>query len=137
MNLERKSTGVLCDEMITAEFKMDAGNKGAKERRHELGNIVQARMLPLVYDMDSYREFQQTLGQLRSVLRECWDAQETIREYSLLELDSNKLDVVDVYQIARSGLVAQRTNAERSMLIRKLDRIIGESEISILEKTYG
>jgi len=138
--IEIKSTGTLVDEMITAEFKIDAGNEAAKDRRHALGNAVQGRTLSLVKDMPRYREFMKLIEELRVVLKECWDAQQAVHGTPIVnysgEMSEDEL-MGNIIAVAKAGRKAQETNAQRNIIIRRIDDVLQEASNSQLEKTYG
>jgi len=135
---EIKSTGTLVDELLTTDLKIAAGNTDAQERRHELGNTIIERTAVLIVtgQIDKYREFQRVTEELRTVLKQCWDAQETVSRVPLL-YDEEQFDIQDLYKIAHAGKEAQRTNRLRNQFIRRLDEIVGETDRTQLEKTYG
>lgn len=138
--LEIKTTATLLDEMITTEFKIAAGNKEASNRRHQLGNIITSRMGTRLIDINFTRQFWPLEKQLRKVLRECWEAQETVHATNIEnysgELTEEQL-FDNILSVAKAGVTAQRTNAERNSIIRQLDELLEESQAMTLEKTYA
>lgn len=117
-----KSTGQLVDELVTNAFKTAfAASHGAAtaeyEQRYELLREALAERLgtdaaALIHD-------------LAVVSLATWHAQEVVMHE---ERDA---------EAAAAGRQAQRTNAQRTSLIREIDRLLGETEISITTKTYG
>lgn len=133
---ELKSTGTLVDELGTLDLKIAAGNTEAQERRHELANAIIERTSVLIHDMQKYREFQRVSNELNAVLKECWDAQETIMRYTA-QYHSYSLLPDEEWELAGAAIKAQQTNAARNVLIRKLDELVGETERTQLAKTYA
>jgi hypothetical protein len=134
-DITRKTTGMLIDELYTTDLKIDAGIGDAQERRHTLANMITARTVVLLHDMEKYREFQRTMLKLKAVLKECWDAQEIVMSVPLEDEWGQIGD--NIHEVAYAAKVAQRTNAERNAYIRKLDELVGEADITALEKTYA
>jgi hypothetical protein len=129
--IERKSTGMLVDEMLTTDLKIESG-QDAGERRHQLGNAVVSRTAHIALDQKKNKLFFLYVECLRKILKECWDAQEIV---SLSDLDSADHNVLVSCAIA--GKLAQSTNRERNIWIRQIDELVEDSGVSPLEKTYG
>jgi hypothetical protein len=124
-----KSTGILFDELITAEMKQEfwPDNKEVATRVHALGNIVTERLSSFYVDRPSMTqaELWKLVAELRKILRMCWDAQEVVMGGNLEE---------QPYEIAKAAKIAQETNGERNKLIRAIDALLEEE--SVLGKTY-
>jgi hypothetical protein len=76
---------------------------------------------------------------LRVVLRQCWEAQEIVRDNEdIREPDRNDsvFTINKWIETAKAGIKAMTTNRERNKLIREIDDILGESEYTPLDKTY-
>lgn len=129
--IERKSTGILVDELLTTDLKIAAG-QDAGDRRHQLGNAIVSRTVHIALDAEKNRLFFFYVESLRSILKECWDAQETVSNTDLNSTDPESLLIV-----AAAGKTAQLTNKERNIWIRRIDELVEDSDISPLEKTYG
>ena len=129
MSVEVKSTGTLIDEYITAGFKVEV--KPTPE------NIKRMQVLSgAIFNRIGYGyEIQNLVEQLRIVLRECWNAQEIVMEGKNL-VDAPYVSDTVWMRIAKAGITAQKTNAERNALIRKIDELLGEKDTTALEKTY-
>lgn len=141
-NIDMKSIGQLFDEMITTDFKIDAGQTSnfVMDRRHDLGNLIMGRTIHVALDKEKNRKMWELVDSLRAVLKECWNAQEIvfttpIFNYSGALTEEQLWD--NIYSVARAGKVAQETNAARNQWINAIDDLVGEGNISPLEKTYG
>ena len=148
MNIELKSTGFLIDEWITSDLKVKhIGTEETLSRHLLLDNVVRKRLNNK--DLIEYNEAVKNglvnlVVQLRDTLTKCWDAQdrvmigaETIR---ILQEKSYQYqaDSLDEYRdVAMSAIEAQNLNAQRNRLIRQIDKLLGESEFTQLEKSYG
>lgn len=122
-DIRQKSIGFLIDEYITACFKYDAKpTEEIKMRRDLLRDTI---MNILGNKLQTDIEFYGLYMSLYSVLRRCWESQEIV-------VRSDKRDIV--FFAAKE---AQTTNAERNKLIREIDQLLGEGDITSLEKTYG
>jgi hypothetical protein len=134
MDITQKSTGFLIDELITARFKVEVNPIPE--------NIQRVRMLDAVIRLGlNGREDSIYLQvvKLQVVLRQCWVSQEEIMKHATLfdstyVSDRNFQQLVDLGQAA---IKAQHTNAQRNQLIREIDTILGESDVSVLGKTYA
>lgn len=124
LQIELKTTGFLIDEWITSKFKMEDGVEGATQRHVALLDAIATRVE--LAPTAAQKALDELIDKLRLVSRECWDAQEKV-----CFLDSRHP------RIGFHAKRAQNTNAKRAALIRKIDSILGEEEITILEKTYG
>ena len=119
MDITSKSTGFLIDELITAGFKVEVSPTTANiQRMRLLDASVRLRLNGREDDI-----FLQ-VTKLKIVSRQCWQAQEGVMKGR------------DVTAIANAAVQAQHTNAQRNKLIREIDTILGESDVSVLEKTY-
>lgn len=132
MDITVKSTGFLIDELITTRFKVEANpTQETIQRMRLLDAAVRIRLNGREDDIF----FQVT--KLQVVLRQCWNAQEIVMLYkNFRHSDSVKIDFYELKPIADAALKAQQTNAERNKLIREIDAILDESNVSPLEKTY-
>ncbi len=117
--IEIKSIGFLIDEFITAGFKVTAGSEGAKQRVDRLAEAIDARLSGVQWNVD------EDVLKLLDVSRQCWIAQDVIMK-----------DGPD-FNIVFAARLAQKTNAQRNALIRKLDEKFGDKERSPLGKTYA
>lgn len=122
--IEIKSIGFLIDEWITAQFKVSAGAMDARERRDNLHEAIDARLSDIDWQSDD------DVLKLRGVSNKCWYAQEKIMEADMSDWRS-------FCGVARAARIAQKTNGQRNVLIKKLDRRFGDKGISPLEKTYA
>ncbi len=123
LQIELKTTGFLIDEWITSKLKMEDGVEGATQRYVALSDAIAIRTgLASVAEQGALDEL---VDKLRLVSRECWNAQEKV-----CLLDSRHP------RIGFHAKRAQSTNAKRTALIRRIDSILGEEEITTLEKTY-
>ena len=126
-DITAKSTGFLVDEWITARFKLEVfpDNIEIITRIHQLGNAITVRVLGKDKSFDN-KLFWKLVANLEDILRQCWNAQEIIRDYKNQCNDA----------IIKAAITAQETNGQRNALIRKIDALMGEEEITQLEKTY-
>lgn len=119
MDITVKSTGFLLDELITARFKVEVSPTSDNIQRVRLLDAA-VRLRLNGREDDIYLP----MIKLQVVLRQCWDAQELVMHSK------------DIPTIASAGIKSQKTNAERNKLIREIDAILGESNITSLGKTY-
>lgn len=119
MDITIKTTGMLIDELITAKMKIIANPTDENiQRASLLEEAVLDRLSCRMHVIeDLYRS-------LQDVLKECWDAQETVATSD------------NVYVVYHAARVAQQTNAMRNTLIRAIDTVLGEIYTTPLEKTY-
>jgi hypothetical protein len=143
MSVEYKSTGVLLDELFTADLKLEhwPDDESVIQRRHALGNAIQARLLKhsQMNSWNNLSEVWSVARELKDVLRECWNAQEVVMRYnkfSLRDLETG-LDHETLISIAEAAIEAQTTNSERNRLIRKIDTLLQDGENAPLRKTYS
>lgn len=120
--ISSKSTGQLVDELVTNAFKTafaSVSGRSAQEfdTRYEL---LRAALVDHCGD-----GFAQVVHDLCIVSFATWQAQEVVMHES------------DDHVVATAARHAQRLNARRTSLIREIDRILGESGITITTKTYG
>lgn len=134
-DIEYKSTGTLLDEYITTALKWNAlrlEEKDASAAEQRLAEL----QLAINYRVPDKELIEPVVVQLAEVLKECWDAQEVTREFSQGDIDDDYL-ADNAVRIARAGIRAQVTNAQRNKLIRQIDELLGEQHRGQLEKTYG
>lgn len=118
MSIAIKTTGQLVDELVTNAFKTFNTkdpiefNERYELLRDELNVRFQSEVAGLIHD-------------LAIVSMATWQAQEVVMH----EQSDSK--------VADAGRQAQRLNAQRSRLIREIDRLLGEAGITITTKTYG
>ena len=65
------------------------------------------------------------IDELITTSMKCWHAQETVMANGTNE------------EVAKAAKKAQQLNARRNSLIRAIDCRLGESNISLTDKTYG
>lgn len=118
-----KSTGMLLDEYITAGLKYEADR--SEENKARLEALKESFQLP-----EGNKELDHLVKRLNTVLRECWFAQEVLGR--AMKFPKRYL----CKQIIKEAFIAQRRNATRNELIREIDAILGQSEITPLQKTY-
>lgn len=141
MNVEYKSTGVLFDEMFTADLKLEhwPDDQEVAARRHALGNAIQARLLQKS-SIDSWNRFKEVwtvAKQLKDVLRECWNAQEVVMQFTRSITEHEAFTNNTLLHVVSAAVTAQRTNAQRNKLIRQIDFLLQDSENAPLRKTYS
>lgn len=120
-DISQKSFGFLVDELITAWMKVGAGQKDAIARRDALQDYLETNYKEA---MDS-RSIDKVISELKKVSWQCFQAQDSI------------MSLKDPKSIANAAVSAQKMNSERNRLIRVLDDAVGESDITVLGKTYG
>lgn len=132
MSISYKSTGMLLDELITTTFKIEVNPSEANVKRKaeldaEIGNRLDGNRDKIYFQVIK----------LQVVLRQCWDAQETVKQLShtIYQQTLTIPYLNDLLALAEAGVKAQTTNATRNMLIREIDEILGESN-GPLNKTY-
>lgn len=126
-----KSTGFLIDELITSRFKVEVSPTPDNVHRMRLLDAA-VRLRLNGREDDIYLQ----VVKLQLVLRQCWDAQEVMRGAKIEHTPYLIHDFTNLEKIARAGIKAQETNAERNKLIREIDTMLGEADISPLGKTY-
>ena len=134
MDIATKSTGQLIDEWITTQFKLEVKPNAETINRHgDLEAIIIKRVGDRMELIDHH------IQKLRIVLRQCWNAQETVMKYHKLKIP-DRLDswvtMNDWITLGQAGITAQKTNAQRNAIIRDIDTILLESSITPLDKTY-
>ncbi len=133
MNITEKSTGFLMDELITCRFKVEVSPTPDNIQRMRL--LDAALRIRLNGRED---EIYLPVTKLQVVSRECWNAQEIIMDYKNIKFSSYATDdYLRLTKIANAAIKAQHTNAQRNQLIREIDTILGESDVSVLGKTYA
>lgn len=125
MSIELKSTGFLIDELITAELKMKHFGKNHLQERYEQLNTAISKRLGRHNDSDKSHTLSILVLNLKRVNQKCWDAQETV------------MKSFAAVTVAKAAKEAQRLNAQRNGIIREIDDLLGESQYSQLEKSYG
>jgi hypothetical protein len=134
MDITQKSTGYLIDEWITTTFKVEVNpTQENMNRMRALDTAIQKRLNGRQDDI-----YWQVV-KLRVVLRQCWEAQEIVRDNEdIREPDRNDsvFTINKWIETAKAGIKAMTTNRERNKLIREIDDILGESEYTPLDKTY-
>ncbi len=143
MNVEYKSTGVLMDEMFTADLKLEhwPDDEAVALRRHALGNAVQLRLLKHS-QLDNWNHLSEVWAvarELKDTLRKCWNAQEEVMRYtgySSKDLESH-IGHDNLVILAEAAIEAQITNSERNRLIRKIDELLQDGDNAPLRKTYS
>ncbi len=127
-----KSTGFLIDELITTRFKVELNPTPENIQRMRLLDAA-IRLRLNGREDDIYLQ----VTKLQVVLRQCWDAQEVMRGAKLPDYTPYLADgMLELRKIASAGIKAQETNAIRNRIIREIDEILGELDISPTEKTY-
>jgi hypothetical protein len=133
MNITEKSTGFLMDELITCRFKVEASPTP--------DNIQRMRLLDAAIRIrlnGREDEIFLPVTKLQLISRECWMAQEVIMSYKGMSFEIYRHnDQRDLKKIVQAALQAQHTNAQRNQLIREIDTILGEADVSVLGKTYA
>ena len=116
-----KSTAQLVDETTTAAFRaawaIERGTSPvvASERVAALERVLGSKL-----GVDAAH----TIVNLAIILMATWTAQEIVMS-----------DLGDA-ETARAARQAQRLNAHRTLLVRRIDYLLGEDGITVLEKTY-
>jgi hypothetical protein len=134
MDITQKSTGYLIDEWITTTFKVEVNpTQENMNRMRALDTAIQKRLNGRQDDI-----YWQVV-KLRVVLRQCWEAQEIVRDNEdIREPDRNDsvFTINKWIETAKAGIKAMTTNRERNKLIREIDDILGEVDYTPLNKTY-
>lgn len=125
MSIELKSTANLIDELITVELKMIHFGKDALQERYEMLDQAISRRLSRHTDVAKLHTLSILTLNLKEINSICWEAQETVMKSS------------NVIQIATAAKQAQKLNAKRNSIIREMDELLGESQYTQLEKSYG
>jgi hypothetical protein len=133
MDITVKSTGFLIDELITARFKVEINpNQDNIQRMRLLDAAVRIRLNGREDDIFL------PVAKLQVVLRQCWDAQEVVMKNKDIVYSPYIQDnYLQLNKLAKAAIQAQTTNAERNKLIREIDTILGEANVSVLGKTYA
>jgi hypothetical protein len=134
MDITVKSTGFLIDELITARFKVEINpNQDNIQRMRLLDAATRIRLNGREDDIFL------PVTKLQVVLRQCWNAQETIMKYAPIvgETFITGKHYTELFELGKAAIQAQKTNAERNKLIREIDTILGEDNVSVLGKTYA
>lgn len=122
MSISVKTTGQLIDELVTNAFKTHhavSKDKAPAEFDRRYDDLTEALQERLGQDVAGL------LHDLAIVSMATWQAQEIVMHES-----SDK-------PAADAGRQAQRLNGKRTQIIREIDRLLGETSISITTKTYG
>jgi len=133
MDITVKSTGFLLDELITTRFKVEINPSPDNiQRMRLLDAAIRLRLNGREDDIFL------PVAKLQVVLRQCWKAQEIVMNnrflFDKVYVSSN--DLTSLTKLGQAAVDAQTTNAERNKLIKEIDTILGEANISVLEKTY-
>jgi len=119
MNIELKSTGVLLDEYFTTKLKIKyIGDKPEFEHRlNLLFESITDRLSTKISDLD----FLVLKVNLERVLEECWIAQDNVMFIAPLLDNKNLYFTNENYKdCAIAAVKAQKLNAERNVIIRKI-----------------
>lgn len=121
-DIATKSTGGLVDELVTNAFKtafvLDLCRSDAEfQIRYE--TLCEALEARLGTDVAS------AIHDLCLISFATWQAQEIV------------MTSHEDPEVAMAARQAQKLNARRTALIREIDRLLGESSITITTKTYG
>lgn len=127
MSIELKSTATLIDELITVELKMIHFGKDKLQERYEMLDAAISRRLKRHSDVDKLHTLSVLTLNLKEINSACWKAQETVMKWDL------NVPIV----VAEAAKEAQRLNAKRNNIIREMDDLLGESQYTQLEKSYG
>jgi hypothetical protein len=128
--LETKSLGAIIDEYLTSNLKVKANPSEE--------NIARNKALNSILDKEigaSWGAITVLVAMLDYQLKACWEAQEKVMHYKRVGLDN--LNPSELYMLAGAAIRAQETNAERCKLVREIDKVLGESDRTYLEKTYA
>lgn len=133
MDITVKSTGYLIDELITTRFKVEVNPLPETIQRMRLLDAA-IRLRLNGREDDIYLP----VTKLQIILRQCWEAQETIMKYKTLfdRIYVSSAQIKELTALGQAAVNAQTTNAERNKLIREIDTILGEIDVSPLHKTY-
>lgn len=127
--LETKSLGALIDEYFTSDMKVKANpSQENLERRQALKTILDREIGA------SWGAITILVFQLEQQLQLCWNAQEEVMRYR--NRDVAKMSYADLQALGFAAITAQETNAQRCRLVREIDKVLGESDRTYLEKTY-
>lgn len=129
MSIELKSTATLIDELLTAEIKLKHFGSDTVQERYNMLDIAIKSRLSRHNDKDKFHTLSVLILKLKRVNQDCWDAQERV----MLREDT----IEDTIEIATAAKQAQKLNAQRNNIIREIDDLLGESQYSQLEKSYG
>ena len=132
-DITQKSTGFLIDELITTRFRVESNPTPDNiQRMRLLDAAVRLRLNGREDDI-----FLQ-VTKLQLVSRECWNAQEIVmKEQDITYSPYMNDNYFQLKRLAESAIKAQKTNALRNKLIREIDTVLGESDTSVLGKTYS
>ena len=125
-DIEYKSTGMLFDELITAKLKRHYHPSPESNMR-----VVQLQTAITRRNIYMSPTLTALIRELEYVLHLCWDSQEIV-----MQAQKESTIYMDYEKIARAGIMAQKTNAERNKLIRAIDTHLNETDYMPLEKTY-
>lgn len=127
MSIELKSTASLIDELCITELKMVHFGKDKLQERYEMLDAAISRRLKRHTDADKLHTLSILTLNLKHINGKCWDAQEEVM----------KGDLTEPLVVAMAAKQAQNLNAVRNNVIREIDDLLGESQYSQLEKSYG
>ncbi len=125
-SIEFKSTGTLIDEFLTSRIKIEkmGWSEERAKRRSDLAGAVGKRLSGA--DDEKYSKVFTLVTKLNDVLKECWEAQDEV-------MGRDQHDELVGYFAKH----AQCLNTLRNGYIRHIDDLLGESEYTQLEKSYG
>lgn len=120
--ISEKSTGMLLDELVTNAFKTAFAAGGGVSTEEFDRRYLQ---LSAVLEQRLEAPIAAAIHDLCVVSLATWQAQEIV-----MTTHEDKV-------VAEAAKQAQVCNAKRTKLIRKIDSLLGEAQISITTKTYG
>lgn len=150
-DIATKSIGQLFDELVTNAFK----SAHALDRLHSIaefdkrGGLLCAAIRARVPDGIAERVHSHCLTLFRwrnssglserDLTPELHDALADLCTISLATWRAQEIVMGDGHdsEVARAAREAQRCNAARTARIRDIDRLLGESDVTITSKTYG
>jgi hypothetical protein len=133
MTIRYKTTGQLIDELITTRFKVEINPSEENVTRM---NALDEEIKQAITGKEDSIYWQ--VVKLRVVLRQCWDAQEIVKNESMI-IHQESLSIAylnKLLRLAEAGVMAMTTNRTRNKLVREIDEILGESSATPLTKTY-
>lgn len=138
MDITKKSIGMLIDEYLTTLMKIEVNPSQENISRAKL---LESVIRPILHqnNEDVLENIAELTDQLRVVLRECWNSQEIVMNNQNLRYPDQitSMTMIPFFRVYEAAINAQKTNAARNKLIREIDRILGNGNITALEKTYA